>query len=148
MQLYKPLLKRLKIKAFLCKINKKVQRGNVESSDIYISGSNVKALNIGCTPKKSSSDPVDIQLVKISGYSAGDKVPFTTIPGAEYYNLDDVVAHDDGCFYFYLPEGIDLSSYNKYRVQFSTGDGSEVSDQTVISRGKITRPADPVRDGY
>lgn len=37
---------------------------------------------------------------------------------------------------------------NKYTVTFETNDGSEVASQTVEHGSKVTKPADPTREGY
>ncbi|MBR4208455.1 MAG: Ig-like domain-containing protein [Lachnospiraceae bacterium] len=115
-----------------------------KTSDIFISGGSIKTDSIGCTPVISESDSTELILVEIGGYAAGDVFPFTSIPDAKYYNLDGVMAHDDGHFYFYLPEGVDVS---KYKVQFVNTGNSEIPDQIVMSGDKVLLPDEPVREG-
>ncbi len=118
------------------------------TSNIYITGGNIKAKEIGATPVKSSLDSTPLVLNVIAGYNSGDGIPFESIEGAEYYNFDGIVAHDDGCFYLYLPEGVSTSSYSKYKVSFNTDCETDISPQTVSLGEKIVEPTGLVKSGY
>ncbi len=122
---------------------------DIRSEDkITISGGNIKADLSTNKLQLSSTDISKLCLVKVTGYLPGDSNPFTSIPDAEYYGLKDVVAHDDGNFYFYLPYGIDLSSYNRCRVSFDADNGTVVPDQSLNVGDKIIKPEDPIKEGY
>ena len=46
------------------------------------------------------------------------------------------------------PSGGDGDGVSSYTVTFNSNGGSAVASQTVISGNKVTKPADPVREGY
>ncbi|MBQ9867466.1 MAG: InlB B-repeat-containing protein [Lachnospiraceae bacterium] len=118
------------------------------TTNIYISGGNIKASKIGTTPKVSATDNRTVSLNKVSGYLAGDPAPFETIKGAAYYNLEDIVAHDDGCFYLYLPEGVSVTSYSKCLVTFVTNCDMTVPSQSLFAGEKATEPTGLTKTGY
>ena len=118
------------------------------TTNVYISGGNIKTPKIGTTPVVSADDSRAVSLNVICGYSKGDQVPFDTINGAEYFNLDNVVAHDDGCFYFYLPDGASIDGVN---MVFFDGNGGTVDQRSKsIEQGKTygALPVPNERKGY
>ena len=118
------------------------------TTGIFISGGNVKTTKMGVIPVQSSTNATPLFLNKISGYLSGDSIPFTSIEGADYYNLTDIVAYDDGCFYLYLPKGINLDSYSKCLVKFETNCDISVPNQSLFKGEKVSKPTGVVKEGY
>ncbi len=119
-----------------------------DTSDIYISGGNLKTPIIGTTPKVSESDGRPVSLKIVRGYLSGEIFPFESIKGASYYNIDNTVAYDDGCFYFYLPENVDVSSYCKCIVIFETNCDMSVPAQSLFVGDKVVEPTGISNPGF
>jgi len=73
--------------------------------------------------------------------------------GTQYYTATGMgarngdIAADTTLYTRWVPAGSEVMPVN-YIVSFDTGGGSAVEAQTVAQGGKVTQPANPVREGY
>ncbi len=121
---------------------------NGVGATIYISGGNIKTSKMSAPAVVSASNKTELKLNKIFGYAEGDQVPFSTIKGANYYNLQDITAFEDGCFYFYLPGSVDVTVYSKCNVSYVTNCDISIPKETVYKGTALSAPTNLKKEGF
>ena len=83
-------------------------------------------------------------------YKLGDAGASEVFTAAGHNNFCDspVASDSNGNLYYINDSGSLFKLSSGLKVSFSTGAGSSVLNDSVVSGGKLAKPADPVREGY
>jgi uncharacterized repeat protein (TIGR02543 family) len=100
-----------------------------------ITGANGKLASLP-TPARSGSYTFDDWFTAASG---GTKITTDTV----FTDNDTIYAH-----WTYTGGGGGGGGVTTYTVKFEINGGSTISNQSIESGGKVTKPADPTKDGY